>query len=59
MKVKFIGATDSQVNFGNGEDPRKFLEIGETYECHEKEVHSWHTLFYIDGRAFNSVCFEE
>jgi hypothetical protein len=45
-----------------GSDPRDHLEIGYIYEVGKKEVHSWHTLYYLVGflpYAFNSVCFEE
>ena len=63
MKVKYNGCTYDQANFGGGSDPRMLLEIGKIYEVVNKEVHSWHTLYYIMvdgvGLSFNSVCFSE
>lgn len=60
MKVKYIGASDVQVQWGNCDDPRDVLIKGEVYEVEKEEVHTWHTKLYlagIEGR-FNSVCFE-
>jgi len=61
MKVQFIGATDDQNNWGDNDDPRKVLTIGEIYEVEHREVHSYHTKLYLKGieGKFNSVCFEE
>jgi hypothetical protein len=65
MKVKYLGATIEQMRWGNdGEDLDRYelLEIGETYEILNKEVHSWHTkltLTQYPEFKFNSVCFEE
>ena len=61
MKVKYLGCTDAQANWGHGDDPRRFLDAGGSYDVDRKEVHSWHTLYYLKGfhLPFNSVCFEE
>jgi len=63
MKVKFTECSDAQVRFGSGSDPREHLVVGEIYEVTKKEVHSWHTLYYIMVEGvdlpFNSVCFCE
>jgi hypothetical protein len=50
--------TDDQMNFGGCEDTRKYLISGDVYKG-RKEVHSWHTKIFINGKPFNSVCFEE
>ena len=60
MKVKYIGASDAQVNWGNCDDPRNVLIEGEVYEVEEEDVRTWHTklsLVGVDGK-FNSVCFD-
>ena len=60
-KVKYIGATDTQVNWGSCGDPRSILIVGKYYFVEYEEVHNWHTkikLYYINGE-FNSVSFEE
>ena len=58
MRVKFMGCSDAQANWGNCNDPRKDLFVGEQYEA-EPEIHSWHTKYWIHGTAYNSACFEE
>lgn len=60
-KVKFVECDDDQARFGRGSDPRDFLEIGKEYTLVDKEIHSWHTLYYLQGfnEGFNSVCFED
>ena len=60
MKVKYIGASDAQVQWGNCDDPRDVLIEGKVYEVEKEEVHTQHTKLHlvgINGR-FNSVCFE-
>jgi hypothetical protein len=60
-RLRYIGATDAQVNWGGNADPRGLLTEGEVYDLDRQSVHSWHTkvwLVGIDG-GFNSVCFEE
>lgn len=61
MKVRYDGCTDVQANFGGSTDPRNFLKEGGVYELERREVHSWHTLYYLQGfsKPFNSVCFSE
>ena len=62
MKVKYIGATIDQIRWGSNDDPRELLNLDQTYEVLEKEVHSWHTkltLKEFPKLKFNSVCFEE
>jgi len=63
MKVRYIGASDGQVNYGGGsDDPRGLLKEGKIYTLQRKEAHSWHTKYYLKefpGKKFNSVCFEE
>jgi hypothetical protein len=62
LQVTFNGCSDAQANWGQGEDPRGLLKEGDTYEVINKEVHSWHTLFFIEigGKelGFNSSCFD-
>lgn len=61
-KVKYIGVSDEQVNFGNNDDPRKFLKEGKVYNVKREEVHSWHIKLELQefpGKRFNSVSFEE
>ncbi len=61
MLVRFIGATDQQVKWGNNDDPRCLLAIDRTYEVFKVEIHSWHTKLELLGfpnHRFNSVCFE-
>lgn len=60
--VIYTGASDAQVNWGSGDDPRKVLQEGVEYTVTGKEVHSWHTLLTlaeVPDQKFNSVCFEE
>jgi hypothetical protein len=61
MKVRYIGASQAQVTFGNADDPRDVLIEGEVYEVKKTEVHTWHTRLHLKGieGSFNSVCFEE
>lgn len=59
--LKYIGASDVQVNWGNCQDQRDVLKKGEIYEVENEEVHSYHTKVHLrgfPGRGFNSVCFE-
>lgn len=60
-KVKYVGADDLQVNWGNNDDPRKYLTEGSIYEVLKEEVHSWHTKIVLRGFdefKFNSSSFE-
>lgn len=60
-RLKYIGATDEQVKWGNNDDPRGRLIEGEFYEVADKEVRSFHTKISLVGHEgkFNSVCFED
>jgi hypothetical protein len=62
MKVRYIGATKEQVQWGGNDDPRDYLELNGIYTLARCETHTWHTKFYLKefpGMKFNSVCFEE
>ena len=62
MKYKYIGAIDEQVYWGNCDDPRNVLEIGEEYLLKRLDIHNWHTRIVLEefpGMEFNSVCFEK
>ena len=58
-EVIFSECCDAQARWGSGEDPRDYLELGGLYVISDIEVHSYHTLFYLEGFdvGFNSVCF--
>ena len=61
-RVKFIGCSDEQVQWGGCNDPRKYLDVNEIFEVVDTEVHKWHTKLMLKGQEglkFNSVCFEE
>jgi len=60
MKVKFIGGSKEQQNFGGCTGDRSSLIFGEIYEVNCREVHNWHTRLKIDGHDgwFNDVMFE-
>lgn len=61
MKAKYTGASEEQVRWGGGSDPRKALSIGNVYDVEDVEQHSWHTRIFLSafpGKWFNSVCFE-
>lgn len=58
-KFKLISHNSKEQRDYNGhDDTRKHLKVGKVYEAVE-EIHSWHTKIIIDGKEFNSVCFEE
>lgn len=62
MKVRFTECHESQIKWGNNDDPNGLLVPGEVYEVYTVDVHSWHTKYSLvgfPGRIFNSVCFEE
>lgn len=61
-KLRFIGASDEQVRWGNNDDPRECLVENEIYTLDCEDVHSWHTKYYLKefpDKAFNSVSFED
>ena len=62
MKVVYTGCSDAQVKFGDCDDPRNTLFIGQEYDVCEEYIHSFHTKYELDqypGYFFNSVCFKE
>ena len=61
MEVEFIGASDAQVKWGEGDDPRPLLEVGQIYTVDDTQEHTWHKLYFLEGFAggFNSACFKE
>lgn len=59
--VRYVGATQDQVNWGSNDDPRPLLTIGETYAIEKISVHSWHTKISLQGfpgLLFNDASFE-
>ena len=62
MKVKYLGASDTQILFGKAvDDPRDVLIEGEIYEVERRDIYAWHTVIRLKGIEgnFNSVYFEE
>lgn len=60
-KIRFIGALDSQVQWGGNDDPREFMKEGDIVTLVRQEIHSWHTIYEVEefpGKVFNSVSFE-
>ncbi len=58
MKVRLLEHnSDEQMNWDGNDDTREHLKVGQIYDC-RKEVHRWHTKYFINGKKFNSVCFE-
>ena len=48
--------------FGGGGENHHLLEVGKIYTLEDLDVHSWHTIVYVEefpGVEFNSVAFEE
>jgi len=45
-KVIFDKCSKSQMNFGNNDDPNKFLKKGMEYTILKTEVHSYHTKVF-------------
>ena len=60
-KVKYTGSTETQVRWGNNDNPVGVLFEGDTYYVERVEIHTWHTKLYLRGvyGKFNSVCFEK
>ena len=58
-QVRFIGASDLQVQWGKNDDPRPILDRNRVYTVDQVEVHSSYTRISLVGfRAkFNSVSF--
>lgn len=57
--VRYIGASDAQVNWGGNDDPRKQLLLNSLYEVEEIDVRSSHTKIKLkDVKGwFNDVSF--
>lgn len=60
LTVKYIGCSQEQINWGNNDDPRDMLIIGDKYYIEHVEHHAYHTKIELRGvkGKFNSVCFE-
>lgn len=59
--VRFVKASDAQVNWGSNDDPRLILNTTDIYQIEYVEEHSWHTKIYLKGikGKFNNVSFEK
>lgn len=59
--VRFVKASDIQVNWGSNDDPRLVLNTNDIYEIENVEEHSWHTKIYLKGikGKFNIVSFQK
>lgn len=60
-KIIYQDATDEQVRWGDGDDPRIHLVFNEVYTIEKIIIHSWHTKIYlkeIPGKKFNSLFFK-
>ena len=57
--VEYLGCSKEQIQWGNNDDPRSFLIIGQYYTIEEVSVHSQHTKVKLSNKLgmFNSVCF--
>ena len=59
-KVRYIGAFDAQVSWGDNADPRGVLEVGNVYEVKATYLYSEHTKLELVGfeeKYFNSASF--
>jgi len=62
LSVVYKGCSAEQASWGNNDNPKNVLVVGNTYTVDEIEEHSWHTKYVLQGfpnLKFNSVCFEE
>lgn len=59
-RVRFIGCTREQIQWGNNDDPNRVLFVNDTYYVEKVDVHSQHTKIELRGvyGRFNSVCFD-
>ena len=58
-RVKYIGCSEAQYNWGSGKDPRPIFTIDQELRVESVKVYCYETLIKfrgIDGK-FNSVCF--
>ena len=60
--IRYVGASDAQVEWGSCQDPRPVLEFGRQYEVERCELHSWHTKVFLigvdSGKGFPSAAFD-
>ena len=58
--VIYLGCSQMQINWGNNDDPRSYLVVGQEYVIEDINVHRQHTKVKILHKMgwFNSVCFE-
>lgn len=59
-RVKYLGGTVAQKQWGNCDSPDRLLVIGQEYEVKRVSVHSWFTCYYLKDfphKKFNSVLF--
>lgn len=59
--VRFTDDHPSISRWGRGADPRGTLVIGQLYRVVNVEIHSYHTLYYLEGygEPYNSCHFED
>lgn len=48
LKVKYIGATEQDVQFGGADDPRPLLKKGAIYKVLKVSVHNSHTYLQLE-----------
>ena len=58
--VTYLGCSQQQINWGNNNDPRSYLIVGQEYVVEEVDVHRQHTKVKLQNKMgwFNSVCFK-
>jgi len=58
--VTYLGCSQHQINWGNNDDPRSYLIVGQKYVVEEVDVHRQHTKIKLQNKMgwFNSVCFK-
>ena len=59
--IRYTNCISEQVKWGNNDDPRDVLTMGELYTVAKVEVRSSHTKLSLEGikdLSFNSVHFE-
>ena len=58
--VEYVGCSEEQIKWGNNDDPRSFLIIGQEYVVEKVFVHSQHTKIKLYNKMglFNSDCFK-
>lgn len=59
-KVKYIGCSKEQIEWGGNDSPVGILTEGYIYFIDRVEVHNMHTKVFLSGvkGKFNSVCFK-